>query len=273
MASASITPRTSNTSVSTASVGATRTSRLKPLPNWLRRMASATAWCDAETHNPRPGSLRFRSGITSPEGATTNRISSSIGRTCRVTAHIRIVADLSVRGPLSRSGSAKASMGGTFSLHGLVFGGLGVLGLFDQIGLGDPAGDDARLHDHVLRVIARDFVGVENAGMLGRLAAFLALGPADQIVGGATGEILDRLDVVLAELDQHLRGHAGHRLQSIVHTELLAFVFQLGLELFQVFFRPVLQFVGGFVVKTLDACQFLDVDQREFLDRGKTFRR
>src|SRR6266851_3600635 len=43
MASASITPRTSKLSVSAASVGATFTSRLNPLLNWLRRVASATA--------------------------------------------------------------------------------------------------------------------------------------------------------------------------------------------------------------------------------------
>jgi hypothetical protein len=60
------------------------------------------------------------SGTTSPEGETTKRISSSIGRTCRVTAHIRIVADFSVRGPLSRSGSAIASMRAT-SLQSLQF--------------------------------------------------------------------------------------------------------------------------------------------------------
>src|SRR3954454_17053170 len=132
--------------------------------------------------------------MTSPEGEITNRISSSIGRTCRVTAHIRIVADLSVRGPLSRSGSAKASMRvtsllssahygcakpvsrlgsspragscGTRPSNRLVFGGLNLLGLFGVIGLGDPAGGDARLHDHVLSIIARGFIGIENAGML-----------------------------------------------------------------------------------------------------------
>src|SRR6476620_759751 len=151
-------------------------------------MASVTARCDAEIHIPRPGSLRFRSAITSPEGATTKRISSSIGRTCRVTAHIRIVADLSVRGPLSRSGSTKASMDvtsllssahygcakpvsslgsspranscGTRPSNRLVFGGRGLLGLFGEIGLGDPARDDARLHDHVLSIIARGFIGI-----------------------------------------------------------------------------------------------------------------
>src|SRR4029077_8272861 len=119
----------------------------------------------------------------------------------------------------------------------------------------------------------RNIVGIENAGILGRFAAFLALGPADQIVGGATGQILDGLDVVLAEFHQHLRVYAGHRLQSVIHTEFLALVFLLGLELFQIFFCPALQLVGGFFVETFDAGQFLDVDQREFLDRGKAFRR
>ena len=101
--------------------------------------------------------------------------------------------------------------------------------------------------------------------MLGRLAAFLALGPADQVIGGATGQILDRLDIVLAKLDQHLRGHARHRLQSIIHTEFLTFVFEFALELFQIFARPALQFGRGFVVEALDAGQFLDIDQRQFL--------
>src|SRR3984957_9771711 len=142
----------------------------------------------------------------------------------------------------------------------------------DEIGFGDPAGNDARLHDHVLRIVARDFVGIENAGMLGRLAAFLALGPADQIVGGASRQILDGLDIVLAELHQHLRGHAGHPLQSIVHAELLSFVFELAFELFQILASPALQFVGGFVVETFDAGQFLDVDHRQFLHRGEAFR-
>ena len=76
------------------------------------------------------------------------------------------------------------------ALNRLVFGGFGLVGLLDEIGLGDPARNDARLHDHVLRLVARGFVGIEDTGMLGRLAAFLAFGPADQIVGGATGQIL-----------------------------------------------------------------------------------
>src|SRR5260370_23486059 len=138
--------------------------------------------------------------MTSPDGETTNRISSSIGRAWRVAAHIRTVPDLWVRGPLSRSGSAKASMVATSLLtsarygrakpvfvveehasNRLVFGGLGLVGLLDEIGLGDPAGDDAPLHVHVLRLVARGFVRIDDAGMLGRFSAFLALRPADQI--------------------------------------------------------------------------------------------
>src|SRR5206468_1106906 len=97
----------------------------------------------------------------------------SIGRTCRVTAHIRTVADLSVRGPLSRSGSAIASMRAKWllssacygraepaftvtehSLSRLAFGSLGLLVVFCQVGFGDPACDNSRLHDHVLRLVA-----------------------------------------------------------------------------------------------------------------------
>src|SRR5580692_847199 len=97
------------------------------------------------------------SGITSPWGETTKRISSSTGLCSRLTAHIRNVADLPVRGPVSRSGSAMASMGGPspIALSGrLVFGDLGLLGRLDQIGLGDPAGLDAGRHDQPLGILA-----------------------------------------------------------------------------------------------------------------------
>src|SRR6201999_2667909 len=118
---------------------------------------------------------------------------------------IRIVADLSVRGPLSSSGSAMASMRGASpsrsSSGRLGFGGLGPRRLPGELFLGDPARLDARLHDQGLGVLAGDIVAVEEPGVLDRLAAFLALGPADEVVGGAAREILDRLDVVLAELD------------------------------------------------------------------------
>ena len=76
-----------------------------------------------------------------------------------------------------------------------------------EVGLGDPAGLDAGLHDHLLGLLARQLEAVEHAGVAHALAV-LALGPADQVVGGAAGEILDRLDVVLAERHHHLGGDA-----------------------------------------------------------------
>ena len=89
------------------------------------------------------------------------------------------------------------------------------------------------------------------------VSPLLALGPADQIVGGATGEVLDGLDVVLAELDQHLRGHAGHVLQRILDAELLAPGLEFGLELVEIFAGAALQLVRGFLVEPFDAGQFL----------------
>jgi len=58
----------------------------------LTRVWAAAAWSTSQS--------------TSPWGETTKRINSSIGLCSRLTAHIRNVADLPIRGPLSRSGSA-----------------------------------------------------------------------------------------------------------------------------------------------------------------------
>src|SRR5215468_2786784 len=150
IASASTALRIISFSVSAGSVAATRTSRLNPRLNWLRRTASATLAREAVIQRPRPGSLRLRSGTTSPCGEMTKRISSSTGLTSRLTAHIRVVADL-VRGPLSSSPSTMASMRGAFSCRALsgrlVFGGLGLRRLLGKLFLGDPARLDAGLHD------------------------------------------------------------------------------------------------------------------------------
>src|SRR5262245_39690662 len=201
MASASIALRTKSVSVSEARVCAARTSRLNPRLNWLRRTASATLAREAVIQRPRPGSLRLRSGTTTPSGERTKRISSSTGRTSRLTAHIRIVADLPVRGPLSSSGSTMASMRGAspgYSLsRRLVFGGRRLRRLPGELFLGDPARLDTRLHDQAFGVLTGNLDTVEEAGVLDRLAAFLALSPADEVVGGAAGEVLDRLDLAL----------------------------------------------------------------------------
>src|SRR6202011_4172293 len=72
----------------------------------------------------------------------------------------------------------------------------------------DPTGLDSRLHDDPLGVFAGDLEAVENARMTNGLA-LLALAPAGKLVGGAAGEVLDRLETGLAARDVHGRGDAA----------------------------------------------------------------
>ena len=76
-----------------------RTSCFRLRAKTLRLTASSTAARVAVTQTPRPGRRRFRSGTIAPSGAATNRISSSIGLTSRVSAHSRSVPRLPPRGP------------------------------------------------------------------------------------------------------------------------------------------------------------------------------
>jgi hypothetical protein len=62
----------------------------------------------AATQRPRPGSLRARSGATTPSGPTTKRISSATGFTVLVATQSRSVPG-GLRGPES-TGSVRASM-------------------------------------------------------------------------------------------------------------------------------------------------------------------
>src|SRR5690606_33483674 len=66
----------------------------------------------------------------------------------------------------------------------------------------DPARLDPGLHYDRLRLVALHAEPVENAGLALGLAV-LALDPAGQVVGRAAGEILDRLDAVFAEGNEH----------------------------------------------------------------------
>ena len=83
--------------------------------------------------------------------------------------------------------------------------------------------------------------------------AVLALGPAGEIVGSAAGEVLDRLDVVLAERDQHLGGHAGDVPQRVLDAEFLALGIELRLDLAEIVAGALLQFARGFLVEAFDA--------------------
>src|SRR5262249_35244187 len=163
------------------------------------------ASCVAVTQTPRPGSLHLRSGTASPSGPTTKRIMSATGLTVRVATHIRSSplgfgpAFVPARGPfvssMSGLGAGRvwgvAGRGGPFRLRVGVrlFGGGGRR---RQIGLADPAGLEPRLHDDRLGLLAGDLDAVEDAGLALRLAV-LAFGPAGEIVGGAAGQVFDRL--------------------------------------------------------------------------------
>src|SRR6478752_8483575 len=209
MASASSAVRSISRSVDSTKSGATRTSRLNPRAKALRATALRSAGRVAVTQMPRPGSRCLRSGTTAPSGATTNRIMSATGVTVPVAAQNRSVPGAILRGPRSRSSSCNRSCmrAGPWPL-GLCLGCLGRSfgGRFGrrrrEILFLDPAGLDPRLHDQRLGFLARQIEAIEDAGVLDRLAV-LALGPADQVVGGAAGQILDRLDAILAETDHH----------------------------------------------------------------------
>src|SRR5882757_9320019 len=256
MASASVQLRTSKISVSAGRVAAARTWRLNPLLNWLRRTASATARCDAETQRPRPGSLRFKSGTTSPWGETTNRISSSIGRTSRLTAHIRMVADLSVRGPLSRSGSAKASMpvrSLQSSAHGLCAETVSDVAEHSHYAVSSSAASAGSA------CLARSASVIQpamtRACMIMRSASSREVSLASRMPGCLVGSPPSLRSV------QPTRSSVAQPARS--STDLMSFSPN---------FTSIFEVTPGTVVKTLDAGQFLGVDQREFLDRGEAFR-
>jgi len=104
-----------------------------------------------------------------------------------------------------------------------------------------------------------------------RILFLLAFGPADQFVGGAIGEILDRLDAVLAQSDEHGRGEARHFSQFVGHAKFAALGVALGFLLLQIFAGAVLDFGCRVLVETLDVGDFGKIDERDFLDRGEAF--
>src|SRR6185312_5234391 len=242
----------------------------------LRLTAWSTASRVALTHRPRPGSLRRTSATTSPFGPTTKRMSSSTGLTSRDSAQVR--SDPGAEAPRSSSVSrslscATASIKKPFSLR--LYRSVFALGRFFgrrvQLGLGDPAGLHTGLHDQRLGLLAGDVETVEEAWLaLG--FAVLALGPAGQVVGGAAGEILDRLHAALTELDQDRGGDAGNVLHVVLDAEFLALGVELRLLLREVFARALLQLARRVLVEAFDRGDFLFVDEREFLDRAETFR-
>src|SRR5262249_44107266 len=136
----------------------------------------------------------------------------------------------------------------------------------------DPAGLDAGLHDQGLGFLLAEIGGAEDAGVLHGFT-ILALAPPDQVVRDAAGQVLDRLDAVLAERHEHLGRGTGNFLEGILDAEVLALGVELGLLLVQELARARLQLLRGFLVEAFDAGEFLLLDQEELLDRLESFRR
>src|SRR5262249_49551350 len=149
---------------------------------------------------------------TSPAGSSTKRIICEAGLSSRVSAQVRSAPGTTLVAPRSSSlFCATANI--TATDLPLCLRLRGFLGGRDRrrrkLRLGNPAGLEARLHDHGLGLLPRNVQAVEETRLVLRLA-ILALCPSDQIVGGATGEIFNGLHAVLAQSDHDLGGDAGH---------------------------------------------------------------
>src|SRR5262245_8322082 len=235
----------------------TLASALKERAKTLRFTASATTSRAAVSHSPRPGNRSLRSGTTVPSGARTKRISASRCRQARVKAHVRPCASassrLSVRsaascrnyGLLATSSVARAASG--FLGRGLAIAGGALLTLGRRrrkIGFGDPSRLDAGREDHVLDLVLAETEFVENALVADGLFV-LALAPAGEVVGGAIGQVLDRLDVVLAERDEHRRRDPWDLGKLIGDAERFALGVELRFQFLQMLERARLNFGRG----------------------------
>ena len=100
----------------------------------------------------------------------------------------------------------------------------------------------------------------------------MPLAPAGEIVGGAIGQILDRLDAVLAERDQHRRGESRHLQKLVGDAERLALGVELGLEFLEMLAGARLNLVGGVLVEAFDGGNLARLDEGDFLDGGEALR-
>ena len=82
----------------------------------------------------------------------------------------------------------------------------------------DPSGFDAGIHDDGFGIFAGQFETIQETGMADCFIV-LAFAPADQIVGGATGQILDAFYIVLAQCNQYRGGDTGNRFQRVLDAQ------------------------------------------------------
>ena len=149
--------------------------------------------------------------------------------------------------------------------------GLGALTLFGRslrFGLRrlDPAGAHSRAQDHGVGLRPRNVEAAQITG-LGRIA----VGPANEVVARAIGEILERLDAALAEPDQHRRGQALDLLQFVRDAERLALLIELRLDPGKVGLRARLDFGRGLGVEAFDHRELARLDIGDFLDGAEAF--
>ena len=170
--------------------------RLKPFAKDLRFDASASS--SRVAADPQAAARQIALNVRQPRrrpAPTTKRI-SCVDRLHLARDDAKPLACPAFCGPLSSSAiveRARACVHLTLARFRGFFAGFFGGGLRRQIGFGDPAGLQARLHDDRFGFLARHFEAVEKAGLALGLAV-LAFGPADEIVGGAAGQILDGLD-------------------------------------------------------------------------------
>ena len=168
-----------------------------------------------------------------------------------------------------------------FGLGAVVFTGLGRCGCcgccgfhFRQFFGGNPAGLHTRRHDDVLSFLAGEIERLKNALVTDRLGALLLgpLGPANQIVGGAVGDVLDGLDFGLAKRHEHGGGDAGDVGDIVLDAQFAAPGIALRLQLFERFAGPGLDFLGRSLVEALNLGDFVEIDVGDLFDGCKAFR-
>src|SRR5581483_6788186 len=92
-----------------------------------------------------------------------------------------------------------------------------------------------------------------------------------KLVGGEVGEIIKRLDVRLAERDQHRLGEMRHFGQIVGDSESAALVAARGFAALQRLGGAALELGGDVVVEALDRGDLLHGHVGDFLKAGEAF--
>ncbi len=163
----------------------------------------------------------------------------------------------------------------TYSNRGLLLFAIGfafffVRFRFGQIFLRQNSGLQPGIEDHLFGFLARQFETGQRPVVADRFA-ILAFGPSDQVIGCAVCQILDRLDIVLAERNEHGGSHARNGLQFVGKTKTDAFLVMLGLDLNKMLAGTHLKHFRGGLVEAFDRGNLIRLHIGDFLDIGEAF--